>query len=127
MVPAKVVAGLHGSADGRDDAHAALTRADRRNTTGHVMTLDSDYVERRLVEESSKLRLETAELRTEIRGEFGAIRIDLAAMRADIAVMRADVAANKFELLKWVFGFWVAQLVGVAGIMSLLLRTIAPR
>jgi hypothetical protein len=37
------------------------------------------------------------------------------------------MAVNKFELLKWAFAFWVGQLVGLAGIIGLLLRSIPAR
>jgi hypothetical protein len=106
------------------------------------MPQEFEHFERRLVEESSKLRLEMAELRTDVRGELGAIRTEIATalgamrvdmatelggMRADLAGVRAEIAVNKFELLKWAFVFWVGQVVGVAGIVGLLLRVMPAR
>jgi hypothetical protein len=58
-------------------------------SAGNLMPEDFEHFERRLVEESSKLRLEMAELRTDVRGELGAIRTEIAtalgAMRIDMA------------------------------------------
>ena len=99
--------------------------AQPRGSAGSLMPEDFDHFERRLVEESSKLRLEMAELRTDMRGELGAIRTEMAvslgSIRADMAGVRTEMAVNRFELLKWAFAFWVGQLVGVAGIVALLL------
>jgi hypothetical protein len=36
--------------------------------------------------------------------------------------LRQDIGGLKFELLKWSFLFWVAQVAAVAGILSVLLR-----
>ena len=116
--------------------------AQLRESAGNPMPEDFEHFERRLVEESSKLRLEMAELRTDVRGELGAIRTEIATalgamrvdmatelggMRADLAGVRAEIAVNKFELLKWAFVFWVGQVVGVAGIVGLLLRVMPAR
>jgi hypothetical protein len=37
--------------------------------------------------------------------------------------LRRDIGDLKFELLKWSFLFWVAQVAAVAGILSVLLRS----
>jgi hypothetical protein len=122
----------------------ATTRAvaQLHESAGNLMPQEFEHFERRLVEESSKLRLEMAELRTDVRGELGAIRTEIATalgamrvdmatelggMRADLTGVRAEIAVNKFELLKWAFVFWVGQVVGVAGIVGLLLRVMPAR
>jgi len=82
MPPARAVAQLHESA-------------------GNLMPEDFEHFERRLVEESSKLRLEMAELRTDVRGELGAIRTELAGalggirteMAAALGGIRTEMAA----------------------------------
>lgn len=71
-----------------------------------VVTKCSERFERRLVEETSKLRVEMAQLRSDLREGMGTLRV---------------------ELLRWAFMFWVGQLVGVAAIVGLLLRTIPAR
>jgi hypothetical protein len=75
------------------------------------MTQCGERFERRLIEETSKLRIET----TELRGD----------MRAGFADLRRDMAADHFDSLKWAFAFSVAQLAAVAGIVGALLRATA--
>jgi len=70
--------------------------------------------ERRLIEETSKLRLETSQLRGEMREGFAAVRGE----------MREGFAAERFELLKWAVALWIGQLAAVAGIVGALLKTV---
>jgi hypothetical protein len=88
------------------DSLLELIAAEHRALTEKVMTTCTDRFERRLVEETSKLRVELADLKVDLRQEM---------------------AAGRVELLKWAFLFWVGQLAGVAAIMSLLLRTLPVR
>ncbi len=88
------------------------------------MTHCQDRFERRLVEETSKLRVDVAQLRGEMHQGFANIRGEMHQGFADI---RGEIATSRFELLRWSFGFWVAQLVGVAGIVGVLLRSISAR
>jgi hypothetical protein len=85
----------------------------QRASTEAAMTHCEDRFERRLVEETSKLRVDVAQLRGEMQQGF--------------ADTRAGIATSRFELLRWAFGFWVAQLVGVAGIVGVLLRPLSAR
>lgn len=77
-----------------------------RVSTEYVMGQCAERFERRLVEETSKLR------------------VDIAQLRADL---REEMTSNRFELLKWAFIFWVGQFVSVAGIVGLMLRTLPVR
>jgi hypothetical protein len=88
-----------------DARQQALTEA--------AMTQCGERFERRLIEETSKLRLETSQLRGDMREGF--------------ADLRRDIAAERFELLKWACAFWVGQLAAVAGIVAALLRLTPPR
>jgi hypothetical protein len=90
-----------------------VLHAQRHESTEAVMSQCAERFERRLVEETSKLFVEMAQARGETREGF--------------ANLRQEMTAERFELLKWVFGFWVGQLIGVAGIVGLLLRAIQPR
>jgi hypothetical protein len=78
-----------------------LLVADQRSWTEQVITNCTDRLERRLVEETSKLR------------------VDLAEVKADL---RHEMSTGRVELLKWAFLFSVGQLAGVAALMDLLLR-----
>jgi len=80
----------------------------RQESTEAVMSQSAERFERRLVEETSRLSLEISELRGETRAGF--------------ADLRREMAGDRFELIKWAFAFWVAQLAGVAGIVAALMR-----
>jgi hypothetical protein len=82
-------------------------------STEAAMIQCAERFERRLVEETSKLRVEIAHESSSLRCE----------MREGFAALRGEIAASRFELLKWAFVFWVGQLVGVAGIIGLVLRS----
>ena len=71
-----------------------------------TLTQSADRFERRLVEETSKVRGEVGEVRLEMREGFGNVRLD-------IAGVRQDMTAQKFETLKWVFILWVGQIAAI--------------
>jgi len=66
-----------------------------------VLIQCTERFERRLVEETSKLRVEIAQLRSDLREDMSSLRV---------------------ELLRWAFLFWVGQIVSIGGLMALLLR-----
>ena len=99
-----------------EPASGALTEvldAQQRESMEAAMTHCSERFERRLVEETSVLRLELSQLRGEMRQGF--------------ADLRRDMADGRFELLKWSIAFWMGQLIAIAGIVGMLLRTVPPR
>jgi hypothetical protein len=121
-----------------DDASAALLglfAEQSRACVDGVMRQCTERFERRLVEETSTLRLEMAQLRQEMHDGFSSVRqemnVGLSAVRQEMNVglsaVRQEMHAGRFELLKWAFVFWVGQLVSVAGIVGLLLRTVPAR
>ena len=78
-----------------------LLDAERREWSDHVLTVATERFERRLSEETAHLRVEIANLGSGLRQEM---------------------AKDRFELLKWMFVFWIAQLAAMTAIMSFLLR-----
>jgi len=66
-----------------------------------VLTVATERFERRLSEETANLRVEIANLGSGLRQEM---------------------ATDRFELLKWMFLFWIGQLAAMTAIMSFLLR-----
>ena len=127
-----------------------MQEANNRACVDEVMTQVAERFERRLVEETSKLRVEMAQLRGDLRQEIAQLGSDLrnemAQLRGDLRQeiaqlggdlrneiaqlggnLRSEMAVHRFELLKWMFVFWVGQLVSVVGIVALLLRTMSPR
>ncbi|MCU1385948.1 MAG: hypothetical protein JWL71_4645 [Acidobacteria bacterium] len=106
-----------------EPAAAALTEvlnAHQRASTEAAMTQCGERFERRLVEETSSLRLELSQLRGDMRERF-------VELRREMMDARRDMAEGRFELLKWAFAFWVGQLAAVAGIVGVLLRTLPGR
>jgi regulation of enolase protein 1 (concanavalin A-like superfamily) len=75
--------------------------AERQDWSNTVLTAVSERFERRLIEEGAKFR------------------VDLATLGSDL---RQEMAKDRFELLKWMFLFWVSQLAAMSGIVSFLLR-----
>jgi hypothetical protein len=65
-----------------------------------VITLVGEKFERRLSEEISKLRIEMKE-------EISKLRVEMAQMRAD--------------LIRWMFVFWVGQLIAMLGLLVAIL------
>ena len=65
------------------------------------MTASTDRFDRRLVEETSGLRVQIAQSESTLRG---------------------DIAAGRVEFIKWSFIFWVGQVLAVTGILTILLR-----
>ena len=101
-----------------EPATAALIQMfedERHARTEIVVQQCTDRFERRLVEETSKVRTEFGQLRT----EFGDLRTDV---RVEISTLRTEIASNRFELLKWAFLFWVGQFISVVGFVGLMLR-----
>ena len=88
----------------------------RKEWTAEVITIVGDRFERRLVEETSKLRIDMT------RG-FAAIRQEMA---AGFAALHREIADQRFELLKWAFLFWVGQFFAVAGLVAVLIRYLRP-
>ena len=84
----------------------------------------------------SDLRQEMATLGSDLRGEMATLGSDLrrematlgSDLRREMAILgsdlRQDIGNQKFDLLKWSFLFWIGQVVAMAGIVTLLLRTV---
>jgi hypothetical protein len=95
-------------------------------TAGVIGTV-GDRFERRLTEETSKLRIEMAALRSDLRQEMGALRSDLRQeMTGGFASLREALVDQRFEILKWAFLFWVGQCFAVAGLGAVLIRFLRP-
>ena len=125
MAPARITGALLEALG--EPAAVSLTEAlsaHQRESTEAAMTQCGERFERRLVEETSKLRLEMTEWRGEMREGFADVRREMADVRRDLS---RQMSEGRFELLKWAFAFWVGQLAAVGGIVAVLLRNGAPR
>jgi hypothetical protein len=75
----------------------------------------------------SSVRGEMAELGASLQGEMAQLGSSVRGEMAQLgASLRGEMAAGRVELLKWCFLFWVGQLVAVAGVVGLMLRTVRP-
>jgi hypothetical protein len=81
-----------------------------RSVAEDVVSRCCERFERRLIEETSKLRVDMAQFRSDVRDDLGTLRVEM--------------GTHRVELLRWAFLFWVGQLLGVAGIVGLLLRAV---
>jgi hypothetical protein len=110
----------------------------RAEWTAEVVSLSLERFERRLVEEVAGLQIEMAQqnatLREKLaqqgaalRGEIAAVRTDLKSdMQEGFATIRQEMAANRFELLKWSFLFWIGQVLAIVGLVGAMLRALGP-
>lgn len=86
------------------NATAALMRMN--DSDNDVIVIVTERFERRLTEESSKIRVEMAT-------GFGEVRTEIAQLRAEMIDRNAD-------LLKWGLVFGVTQTAAIAGIVAVL-------
>ena len=71
-------------------------------------------LEQRLAELRAELRQELAELRTGLHTEIAGLRLEF---RTDLPQIRTELQQVRTELLRWMFGFWVSTLLGIAGLL----------
>jgi len=99
--------------------------------TANVVNLAVERFERRLVEEIAGVRVEMARsearLLEEITRQCATLRQEIGQQGQETArlgaELRQETAANRFELLKWSFLFWIGQVVAVVGLVGVMLRT----
>lgn len=123
------------------EATAGLVKAfDDANQewTEGVIGIQADRFERRLIEETSKVRVELANGLSAVRHEMAlglaGVRQEmaegLAAVRQEMAKGHADlreaIADQKFDILKWTFVFWTGQFFVTASFLVMLLRALRP-
>jgi hypothetical protein len=103
-----------------------LTDAREEWTAGMIERV-GDRFERRLTDETTKVRVEMvqgfAALRQEMAMGLSELRRE---MTAGFAALRQEIADTRFELLKWTFVFWVGQLFALAGFLAVLVRFLRP-
>jgi hypothetical protein len=75
-------------------------------------------LEQRLAELRAEL---LTELRTGIAGLRAELRTEIAGQGTEIAGLRGELRTGlervRTELLRWMFGFWISTLIGLAGLM----------
>ena len=94
-----------------DPASAALLDmfdVNSRSVAEDVVSRCCERFERRLVEETSRLRVDMAQFRSDVRDDLGSLRVEM--------------GTHRVELLRWAFLFWVGQFVSVVAVVGLMLR-----
>ena len=99
--------------------------------TNDVIRIVTDRFERRLTEESSRLRVEMAtefgKVRTEMAIEFGKVRHEMATefgkVRKEMAdgfgALKVEVIERNHDLLRWMLIFGVTQTAAIVGLIKL--------
>ncbi len=127
------------------DALVALLNQVNDSTRDNVVVLVEEKFERRLSEEFGKFRAEMAaefaklrgeivtgdaqgrnemtsgisSLRNETIGEFAKVRVEMA---SEFAKLRVEMAETKMTLIRWMFLFWVGQLIAMTSILFAFFR-----
>jgi hypothetical protein len=78
-------------------------------------------MERRFVEADARWDARFAAFTVKVEHRLSAIEHTVAAIRGE---SRAGLADQRANLLKWMFGFWIATLVPLAGLMVGLVTTL---
>ena len=89
-------------------------RADLRELNELNFARFDSKLEQRLAELRAELRQEMAALRAELCREIAELRLEF---RTELQQVRTDIERFRSELLRWMFGFWVTTLIGIAGLM----------
>ena len=79
----------------------------------------ADRFDRRLSEELGMFRAEVAREFVQVRAEIAAARAENA---NEFAAVRVDMARMNAGLLRWMFVFWIGQLMTVLSIVAMVLR-----
>ncbi len=115
------------------DALVEIINKAQDNQKTDIIEFVEEKFEHRLIEEISSLRAELKEgnssLRAELKEDNSSLRAELkednsslrAELKEDIASLRAelkyDIEKSRADLIKWMFIFWVGQVVTILGIL----------
>ena len=88
-----------------------------RNASASYRNDDTESPTRQVLR--SGLRQEMAGLRLELTGEMAGLRLECT---TGFAQFRQELSAQRVELLRWSFLFWIGQVAATAGLISLSLH-----
>jgi DNA repair exonuclease SbcCD ATPase subunit len=84
-----------------------------RNDLRQLNDLNFARFDAKLEQRLAELR---AELRTELQTGLQQVRTDVQQVRTEVQQVRTELYQVRAELLRWMFGFWVSTLIGIAGL-----------
>jgi hypothetical protein len=107
------------------NANSALNNV--TDNDNDVIVIVTERFERRLSDETGKLRVEMAtefgKVRAEMATEFGKVRAEMAAgfgsLRTEMAQLRAEMIERNGDLLKWILIFGITQTAAIVGLIRL--------
>ena len=103
--------------NGRNAGKALMTMTDSDND---VIVIVTERFERRLADESGRLRVDMAtefgRVRAEMATEFGKVRGEMA---SGFGTLRAEMIDRNAALLRWILVFGVTQTAAVVGLVTL--------
>ncbi|MEO5897147.1 MAG: hypothetical protein ABIS06_15770, partial [Vicinamibacterales bacterium] len=112
---------------GPDATNGLLQLLDRSHQEARedVITACTERFERRLVEETSGLRVQITRFEATLRQEMTSLGASLRHEIADQgASLRAEIASGRVEFIKWSFLFWIGQVLAMIGILGIMVRAI---
>ena len=68
----------------------------------------------------SELKEDINNLRSELKEDINGLRVEIASVRADTAALEIKMEKMRADLIKWMFIFWVSQLVAVFSLLRFL-------
>lgn len=92
---------------------------------GDEMSGSEDRYERRLVEETGKLRVEMAGVETRLVDRIGTaegvLRQEMSSMELrlvrEMSALRGEMGTHKADLLKWTCALWATQMAALAAVL----------
>jgi uncharacterized protein YdcH (DUF465 family) len=96
---------------------SSLEEAAREN----ALVMAEERFERRLAETEARIDHRITETEAKLDKRITEVEAKLdKRITAEIAGLKADMSALKAEIIKWMFLFWLGQLMAVAGLLELL-------
>ena len=74
-------------------------------------------VDQRFAEARVETERQIAALRVEMERGFAGLRTEIETLRTEIEGVKGATAGQRADLLKWMFGFWVATVVPLGGLV----------
>lgn len=108
--------------DAASEDFAALINEIDIGARKDAIAIAEERFERRLVEESSKLRLETGKVNERITEESGKLHLEIEKVRSEIEKVRSEVEKSGKENIKWMLAFWASQIGILIAAIAVLLK-----
>ena len=101
----------------------ATYRSDLRELNDLNFARFDAKLEQRVTQSEAKLAQRLAEVQADLRQELAQVKADVRAGVAELrGELRAELHAQSKMLIKWMFGFWMATVTTLAGLMVAVLR-----